>query len=116
MSSSNIPFSVIDWKQIEKTIHPGEKGSAFWQTIQHPGLRLRIVEYTPGYFADHWCARGHFVYCLEGEFTSELKTGEIFTLHKGMSYLVSDELSYHRSATKTGVKLLIVDGDFLKLT
>ena len=112
---SNIPFELIDWSNIEKTEHKGETGTSFWQTITKDGLRLRIVEYSPGYLADHWCRKGHFVQCLAGEFTTELQTGEQFILKEGMGYLVSDELSTHRSSTSTGVKLLIVDGDFLTL-
>lgn len=111
---TKIPFQTIDWSAIAKTIHPGETGSADWQTIQLPGLRLRIVEYSPGYFANHWCSKGHIVHCLNGTFVSELETGELFTLSAGMTYVVSDDLSNHRSTTKDGVKLLIIDGDFLK--
>lgn len=114
MSNSNIPFQTIDWSAIPKTEHPGETGMAWWQTLQFSGLRLRIVEYSPGYLADHWCRKGHLVHVLEGEFVSELENGESFRLTKGMAYLVSDELSSHRSVTEDGVKLLIVDGDFLK--
>ena len=111
---SNIPFHNIDWTLIEKTEHKGETGTAFWQTIQFNGLRIRLVEYSKEYLADHWCEKGHIVHCLEGEFVSELKTGENFILSKGMSYVVSDELSSHRSFSKNGVWLLIIDGDFLK--
>lgn len=111
----NIPFQAIDWTTIEKTVHEGETGLSYWQTIQFPGLRLRIVEYSPGYFANHWCTKGHIVHCLEGEFVSELQTGAKFTLTAGMTYIVSDELSSHRSISKNGVRLLIIDGDFLKL-
>ena len=111
---TKIPFQTIDWSAIAKTIHPGETGSADWQTIQLPGLRLRIVEYSPGYFANHWCSKGHIVHCLNGTFVSELETGDLFTLSAGMTYVVSDDLSNHRSTTKDGVKLLIIDGDFLK--
>jgi quercetin dioxygenase-like cupin family protein len=110
----SIPFQSIDWFLIPKTEHPGESGTAYWQTLQLPGLRIRIVEYSAGYIADHWCQKGHLVHCLEGEFVSEMEDGERFTLSKGMSYIVSDELSSHRSVTEKGVKLLIVDGDFLK--
>ncbi len=110
---SNIPFTTIDWTVIEKVEHKGEIGSAYWQTIQYPGLRIRLVEYTPGYKADHWCRAGHIVYCLDGEMTAELSDGRSFTLSKGMSYQVSDNVSVHRSYSKTGVKLLIVDGNFL---
>jgi quercetin dioxygenase-like cupin family protein len=113
---SNIPFQNIDWKKIEKTEHKGETGTSFWQTINYEGLRLRIVEYSPGYLADHWCQKGHIVHCLRGSFTSELSTGEKLMLSEGMSYIVSDELSSHRSASEDGVTLLIIDGDFLQLT
>lgn len=109
-----IPFQTIDWPAIEKTEHPGERGTSFWQTVQFEGLRTRIVEYSAGYLADHWCSKGHIVHCLEGEFVSELENGERFTLSKGMSYIVSDEASSHRSFSENGVKLLIIDGDFLK--
>lgn len=110
----NIPFQPIDWSKIEKTIHPGETGTAFWQTVLFSGLRIRIVEYSAGYLADHWCRKGHIVHCLEGEFTSESIDGNHSQLTQGMTYVVTDELSSHRSVTKSGVKLLIIDGDFLK--
>ena len=111
---TNIPFQSIDWSTSEKTEHKGETGTAFWQTIHFNGLRLRLVEYSKEYIADHWCQKGHIVHCLEGEFVSELENGEQFLLTKGMTYIVSDELSSHRSVSKNGVKLLIIDGDFLK--
>lgn len=111
----NIPFQVIDWETVPMVEYAGETGTAYWQTVQFPGLRMRIVHYSAGYLADHWCRKGHIVHCLEGEFTSELDNGETFQLSEGMTYIVSDELSSHRSVSMTGVKLLIVDGDFLKL-
>ena len=110
----NIPFQTINWDNITKEIYPGETGIAYWQTILIEGLRVRIVTYSAGYIADHWCKKGHIVHCLEGEFTSELMDGQTFELKQGMTYIVSDELSTHRSVSLTGVKLLIVDGDFLK--
>lgn len=111
---SAIPFQTIDWSAVEKVEHKGQRGIALWQTIQYPGLRIRIVEYSPGYFADHWCEKGHIVYCLEGEMESELKSGENHLMQSGMMYVVSDHLSSHRSTSTNGVKLLIIDGDFLK--
>ncbi len=115
MSDQNIPFQIIDWSKIPKTEHTGETGVAYWQTIQFQGLRIRIVEYSKGYLADHWCEKGHIVHCLEGDVVNELKDGTKSILTKGISYVVSDELSSHRSATENGVKLMIIDGDFLKL-
>ena len=111
----NIPFQTIDWSHIEKTIHKGETGTATWQTMQYGGLRIRIVEYSACYMADHWCRKGHIIYCLEGSFVSELQNGASVTLGRGMSYVVSDDLSTHRSSTTDGAKLLIIDGDFLAL-
>jgi len=113
-SDKNIPFQTIDWTAIPRTEHKGETGSAFWQTVQFQGLRIRIVEYSKGYKADHWCQKGHIVHCLEGEFISELQDGREFILTKGSAYVVSDDLSSHRSISKGGVKLMIIDGDFLR--
>jgi quercetin dioxygenase-like cupin family protein len=111
---SNIPFQAINWNSIDKVEYKGETGTAYWRTLQFEGLRIRMVEYSPGYLADHWCEKGHIVHCLEGEFISELKSGTAVRLVAGESYVVSDEMSAHRSVSANGVKLLIVDGDFLK--
>lgn len=115
MNDKNIPFQTIDWSKIPKTEHKGENGIAYWQTLQFDGLRIRIVEYSAGYVADHWCEKGHIVHCIEGEVTNQQKEGTISILTPGMSYVVSDDLSSHRSVTENGVKLMIIDGDFLKL-
>lgn len=115
MTERNIPFQVVDWNLISKTEYKGETGTSFWQTLQLPGLRIRIVEYSAGYLADHWCKKGHIVHCLEGEVITEHESGKKSLLKEGMTYVVSDELSSHRSVCEKGVKLLIVDGDFLKL-
>ena len=101
--NNNIPFQTIDWSTIPKTEHKGETGMAYWQTVQFEGLRIRIVEYSKGYVADHWCTKGHIVHCLEGDFVSELSNGQQFILTKGMTYVVSDELSSHRYTTVDGV-------------
>ena len=108
------PFQVINLPGFPKTEYKGETGSAYYQTFESQGLRIRIVEYSVGYLADHWCEKGHIVYCLEGTFISELSNGQKFTLTKGMTYLVSDNLSSHRSFSLTGVKLLIIEGSFLQ--
>ena len=109
-----IPFTSIDWNHVEKTEHIGTRGIAKWQTLHFDGLRIRIVEYSPDYLADHWCLKGHIVQCLGGSFVSEMEDGNTFSLTKGMTYVVSDDLSSHRSISAGGVKLLIVDGNFLK--
>ena len=115
MNEKNIPFQTIDWRNIPKTEHKGETGIAYWQTLQFDGLRIRMVEYSAGYAADHWCRKGHIVHCLEGQVTNEQEDGTRSILTPGMSYVVSDDLSSHRSVTENGVKLMIIDGDFLQL-
>jgi hypothetical protein len=109
-----LPFQTIDWTNIPVDEHPGITGTAFWQTVQLSGLRIRIVRYSPGYLADHWCRKGHIVHCLDGEFISELESGQQTKMLTGMTYVVADEESTHRSRTQNGAILLIIDGDFLK--
>jgi mannose-6-phosphate isomerase class I len=109
-----ISFQIIDWSDLPKSINQGETGRSMSQIIEYPGLRIRIVEYSAGYLADHWCQKGHIVYCIEGEVINEQENGDQFILKQGMSYIVSDDMSSHRSRTENKVKLLIVDGDFLK--
>jgi hypothetical protein len=106
---SGMPFVLTDWSQVERTEHTGETGTAYWRTRSFGDIRIRIVEYTPGYLADHWCSKGHVVLCLEGEIDTELKDGRKFTLKPGMSYQVADNAEAHRSSTVTGAKLFVVD-------
>jgi quercetin dioxygenase-like cupin family protein len=103
-------FMMTDWSAVPATEHPGETGKAFWRTVMMGDVRIRQVEYTPGYLADHWCDRGHILYVLEGELESELRDGRRFVLKPGMSYQVSNfGDAAHRSYTRTGAKLFIVD-------
>jgi quercetin dioxygenase-like cupin family protein len=109
MQMSSIPFGTTDWSQIQETEHKGETGLALWRTRQFGDIRVRMVEYTPGYLADHWCVKGHILLCIEGELRTELKDGRTFTLKPGMSYQVADNAEPHRSSTENGAKLFIVD-------
>ncbi len=109
MKIQDVPFMTTDWNQVPATKHPGETGSATWRTMEKGNIRVRMVEYTPGYLADHWCSRGHVLFVLEGELVTELKDGRTFTLRSGMSYQVATDAEPHRSSTATGAKLFIVD-------
>ena len=109
MKMSNIPFGITNWENIEPTEHQGDTGFALWRTQQFDNIRVRMVEYSPGYMADHWCSKGHILLCLEGELHTELDDGRTFTLTPGTSYQVADQAEKHRSSTTTGVKLFIVD-------
>lgn len=109
MQLSDIPFGTTDWSEVPATEHPGTTGSARWRTRQFGPVRVRMVEYTPGYLADHWCVKGHILLCLEGELHTELEDGRQFVLRPGMSYQVADGAEPHRSSTAGGAKLFIVD-------
>ena len=109
MQMIDIPFGTTDWSKVERTEHRGETGTAYWRTCQFGTIRVRMVEYTPDYLADHWCAKGHILLCLEGELHTELQDGRRFVLRPGMSYQVADNAEPHRSFSPVGAKLFAVD-------
>jgi hypothetical protein len=109
MQMPAFPFEVTEWSAVEPTEHAGESGLARWRTRTLGDIRVRLVEYSPGYRADHWCAKGHVVLCVAGEMETELADGRRFTLRAGMSYQVGDGAEPHRSSTVGGATLFIVD-------
>jgi quercetin dioxygenase-like cupin family protein len=109
MNMKNIPFGTTDWTRIERVKKSAQAGNAFWRTQHFGDVRVRMVEYTPGYVSDHWCTKGHILLCLEGELHTELEDGRSFTLKPGMSYQVADNAEPHRSTSALGAKLFIVD-------
>ncbi len=109
MKISDLPFCTVDWATVQPTVHAGEQGTAYWRTCQFGPIRIRMVEYSPGYLADHWCSKGHVLLCLDGRLETELSDGRRFVLTPGMSYQVADDAEPHRSMTETGARLFIVD-------
>jgi quercetin dioxygenase-like cupin family protein len=110
MKIKDVPFHTTMWSTIPPTEHPGEHGTALWRTVTVGNIRVRMVEYSPGYVANHWCSQGHVLLVLQGELTTELKDGRKFVLQQGSSYQVSDdEANPHRSRTEKGAQLFIVD-------
>lgn len=109
MKLTDIPFHTTDWAAIEATEHPGTTGMARWRTRQLGDIRVRMVEYSPGYVANHWCEKGHILLCLHGELHTELSDGREFVLKPGMSYQVADGAEAHRSSAPGGAWLFIVD-------
>jgi quercetin dioxygenase-like cupin family protein len=109
MQISEILFGTTDWSAIEPTSHPGETGAALWRTRDFGAIRVRMVDYSPGYRADHWCEKGHILLCLSGEIETELRDGRRFRLRPGVSYQVADGAEAHRSYSPTGATLFIVD-------
>ncbi|WP_442597038.1 DHCW motif cupin fold protein [Parapusillimonas sp. JC17] len=109
MKITDLPFSTVDWATVEPTEHAGERGMALWRTRQFGPIRVRLVEYSPGYLADHWCSKGHILFCVAGTLETELSDGRRYVLTPGMSYQVADEAEPHRSTTETGATLFVVD-------
>lgn len=109
MKISDLPFGTVDWNSVETTAHVGQTGRALWRTRHFGDVRVRMLEYSAGYLADHWCSKGHFILCLEGELETELADGRRFILRPGMSYHVADGAEPHRSSTQGGAKLYVVD-------
>jgi hypothetical protein len=109
MKMSNIPFCTTDWLTVERTEHKGQTGTAWWRTRHFGDIRVRMVEYSAGYLADHWCVKGHVLFCMDGELRTELADGRSFTLTPGMSYQVADNAEPHQSSTTIGATLFIVD-------
>jgi len=104
-----LPFTVTTWSEVEATVHPGSAGEATWRTIMVGDTRTRMVQYSAGYLADHWCSRGHVLLVLEGSLRTELDDGRVILLSAGESYSVSTDMEAHRSSTETGARLFIVD-------
>ena len=109
MKMESIPFGTTDWSTVSATTHPGETGTAIWRTREFGGIRVRMVEYSPGYLADHWCSKGHILFVVDGELETELADGRTFVLKAGTSYQVADGAEPHRSRTRGGARLFIVD-------
>ena len=109
MLIDSVPFGTTDWNAIPETEHPGETGVAYWRTLEQGNIRVRMVRYSPGYLADHWCNRGHVLLVLSGELITQLQGGASHVLGPGMSYQVSSDTAPHRSRTASGATLFIVD-------
>jgi len=109
MELRGLPFAAVDWDQVASETHSGERGTATSRTFVSGALRARMVEYSAGYLADHWCRKGHVVLCLRGEFVSEHQDGSSHRVREGMVYIVGDDMAPHRSSTTNGATLFIVD-------
>jgi hypothetical protein len=106
---NSFPFQTLDWSSVPKEEHKGECGLAYWQVFKMGDIRIRKVEYSAGYKADHWCSKGHIILCTDGEMDTELNDGRIIRLSAGMTYFVGDDCEAHRTSSQNGCKLFIVD-------
>jgi hypothetical protein len=104
-----IALTVTNWAEVPATEHAGDTGVALWRTREFGDIRVRMVEYSPGYSANHWCSKGHVLLCMAGSLDVQIKDGELMRLEAGCSYHVGDGDPPHRSSTTSGAKLFIVD-------
>lgn len=110
MQIISAPYTLIDWDDVPITKHSGETGFAYRRTCETGNVRLRLVEYSPGFKSDHWCCRGHVIHLLDGRINYEFKDGSGIMLIKGMSCCFSDSKAIaHKTSTGNGALLLIVD-------
>jgi len=109
MYLSPFPFSISDFSTIEPEIHTGITGQAEWRILHRDEVRIRLVTYSPNYLADHWCSKGHIIFCVEGDMETELENGSKHLLSKGFMYTVGDNSDTHRTYSKNGCVLFIVD-------
>jgi len=109
MEMHGIPFGVTDWSQVAGTVVQGETRTATWRSLEFGAIQVHMAEYSPGYRAADWCTKGHILLCLEGELHTELQDGRSFDLVPGISYQVADHTGAHRSSTRTGARLFLVD-------
>ncbi len=109
MEIKAFPFEIVDWELIEQEEHKGITGTSFWKIFKMGEIRVRMLEYSANYLADHWCHKGHIIYCVAGEMETELEEGRRFILSKGMSYQVGDDSDAHRSRSQNGCTLFVVD-------
>ena len=108
MRIDDLPFSPIDWSTIDPVEQPGASGTSLWRTVELGDIRVRMGEFSPGYSAPDWCTRGHVVLILEGELETELQDGRRVVQGPGMGLHIGDGHS-HRSSTRTGARVFIVD-------
>jgi quercetin dioxygenase-like cupin family protein len=110
MKIEGVPFAVTDWNRVSAIEHKGRAGTSFWRSFEEGCLRVRVVDYSPGFEADHWCPRGHILYVLEGELRIALKSGAVHKLGRGMSFAAgNDESDPHLASSPSGARVFIVD-------
>lgn len=109
MKFEAFPFTFIDWDECPMTEHLGSTGTARVRTVEVGEIRVRMVHYSAGYLADHWCDRGHVVFVVEGSCTLEIQDGRAFFLTAGQSFAVGDGIDLHRVSTTTGCEVFVVD-------
>jgi len=109
MDLKDISPNLINWEKIETVELKGETGTSFMRIYEEGNIRLRMIEYSADYYADHWCTRGHIIHVIEGELIYEQKNGKTFSLIPGNSFQVGDNKDEHLVRTINGARVFLVD-------
>ena len=110
MKLNDVSYSLIDWQNVESTEVKGITGHAFWKTKKFNDLRIRIIEKSPGYRADHYCKKGHVIYVIDGEMVIDFENGEKFSVSAGQTVFLGDDPEFgHSTFTENGIKYFIID-------
>lgn len=110
MKLTDLPTGMTDWSNLDASSQPGATGAATIKSRRFGDMQLRLVSYSAGYTADHWCAKGHIVFIVSGTATFEHEDGRHYELSAGMTYHVSDdERVPHRLSSREGASLFILD-------
>lgn len=106
MELSGLPEAVVDWSRTPATKTAGATSRAH----KTNDVQLRVVDYDPGYLADHWCSKGHILYVISGSLTIEHGDGKAsYELAAGMSWQTADNGPPHRVRSTGGATVFIVD-------
>ena len=46
MNIENLPFGIVDWRDVPVTSHAGTAGVAHWRARQFGSVRVRMLEYS----------------------------------------------------------------------
>lgn len=110
MKLENLPIGAIDWSRVPAVVQPGETGTAAARTCDLGDIRLRLVAYSPGYKADHWCAKGHIIYVISGHLVIEHEDETRAVLSPGKSWHAPDNAGPpHRVLCEAGATVFIID-------
>jgi uncharacterized cupin superfamily protein len=110
MDLHDFPFTVTDWQAVPSFEQRGETGTSHWRVFEAGNVRVRMVDYSPGFRSDQWCPKGHIFLLLEGEFGLAFQDGRTFLLGPGMSFQAGEDAAHpHLGFSEKGAKAFIVD-------
>jgi len=102
MSPFKVDFDSMEWQS-------NRQGARF-KLFQEGSRQLRLVEFTAGEGAPHWCSQGHIGFVLSGALKIDV-AGKVISFAEGDGiFLPSGDSSAHRATAITpGTRLVMVE-------